>query len=442
MPKSFSFLRACHITDKRAHAIFIFFLLLFIIESTFNFGLNGTKSYADSRTYEELAKISIFTKDFWYGIRPIGIPLFYKVVNLDSHLIVATQNILYITTWSLLAALIFFNQNKKTTGLALALLSLYLALDPEIWLWNNIYLSESINISVWVSILGLTYHYSTTSKKLSLFALVALSIYYSTLRDTNAYQILILLPVIIFLTWRKSKILCLFSATLLLVAFVWSSYSSEGLEKNMVKKRWTYPILNTISQRILSDPDALSFFSANGMPVTKELLSMEGKWANSDNLRYYRSKNLADFRLWLMSKGKQTYIRYLISHPSYFFEQPLIEHQRILAFKECGLCWRAPNNSVFNKITSISHNNRLFIFAGLSVLLLALIATEPSKRALMIKPIFIWGIIIIGHLALALVTYHGDAMDVERHSLIIPISMKLCLIMILGEITLIQGRIK
>jgi hypothetical protein len=98
--------------------------------------------------------------------------------------------------------------------------------------------------------------------------------------------------------------------------------------------RWVFPFQNVLAQRILPDQEAFSFFTDCGMPVTPELLSLAGGYANSNERAFYDDPALQPYRTWLHASGKSCYMRWLLSRPLASLREPWLDLEWLLAFED------------------------------------------------------------------------------------------------------------
>jgi hypothetical protein len=88
--------------------------------------------------------------------------------------------------------------------------------------------------------------------------------------------------------------------------------------------RYKLPLTNTIIIRILPNQQYTTWFKSEGMPMIDDLkanLSNVNPLDESKVKVYnmYNDQKYEPFFNWIKSKGKKTYIKFMLSHPSYFF---------------------------------------------------------------------------------------------------------------------------
>src|SRR5258706_2355896 len=95
-------------------------------------------------------------------------------------------------------------------------------------------------------------------------------------------------------------------------------------------RRWQYPLMNVIGQRMLVDESRTAFFAANGMPTDAKVMRFRGDFAHSHGNAIFRDADMAYFRDWLDARGKATYVYFLLSHPGDSLREPLQAYRTIL----------------------------------------------------------------------------------------------------------------
>src|SRR3990167_8350871 len=85
-----------------------------------------------------------------------------------------------------------------------------------------------------------------------------------------------------------------------------------------------------------------AYFENHGMPVTDSLMARADKWSHEDDFAYYKDPDLEQFRNWLYTKGKSTYVRYLLTHPAYLISEPFHDLQHMMFSTKSRLMYYAP----------------------------------------------------------------------------------------------------
>src|SRR5215813_618518 len=97
-------------------------------------------------------------------------------------------------------------------------------------------------------------------------------------------------------------------------------------------------LANIIQIRILPDPEHRKFFAERGLPISPTVMERSGTPAWVDNDWFEPDSALSDrpdlvaYRHWVVAKGPQTYMAFLLTHPWYLvrsiFYSPNVPHQR------------------------------------------------------------------------------------------------------------------
>jgi len=183
------------------------------------------------------------------------------------------------------------------------------------------------------------------------------------------------------------------------------------------------PIVNNMFQRILPFEDRVKYFEAHGLPVTTELMSMKNKWANADNWRWYIDPRLAAQREWNYRYGRQTYMKYLITHPKYVVASAFDYRDLLLYLDGEHNIWHKNAKSINIRILSVFFLNddvdlKMFLALLLSSLILLFIIyyKQGKDDGEHITMILLTCYIILITIPLGILIFHGDLMDLARHS--------------------------
>ena len=407
------------------------YLFLALIGISFVYLILQLKSYlnvretaliGDSWSYLYGAGLDLNNPAFFSERRPWGILLIYKILGNSPTAIDIFQLSLSTLAWLWLAwtfARSLKNNWIKLTGFAV---TLGFSLTPTVQLWNHAVLSESLSISLLVFILALFMQLSQGWKWRYLFWLILFFAFWMSFREANAYIALFVALALLLMgfvrrTFRVYWLLSFFIGMAFLVNYQFSS--AYGLP------RWALPLAEVITHRILPDQEHLEYFAENGMPVTPELMALSGKNANDDNYAIINANELKKFSRWLFNDARNVYVRFLLTHPIYTITSPLVDIKALLGYDYLD-GFHIPN---YTPALPKQVNGLLYpvgwFWPYLWVSLLAagfILATNlrTKERAY-------W--IIVAFLLLSLpqlyLIWHGDALDVERHAVVMNIQFHL-----------------
>jgi hypothetical protein len=311
----------------------IFMLLLFSVCASLRWtneapAFEKAKGTADTAAYVRISDEAFLSKDFWVNTRPPMFPLVLKIFDADTIKVAAFQTAFSIFAWGMLALSLAYSLKGVLRPVAFGLI-LALSLDRHIAGWDVVLLTESISISLLALFLAawLWLLKEWSWGKESVLCLVAFL--WAFTRDTNGWILLMLAGLILlgvlFFGARKGY---LSVAIVFVLFFAFSNLSAE------VGKRWVFPFQNVLAQRILPDQEALSFFGDCGMPVTPELQSLAGGYANSNDRAFYNNPALQSYRVWRNEGGKSCYMRWLLSRPLISLREPWQDFEWLLVFED------------------------------------------------------------------------------------------------------------
>jgi hypothetical protein len=253
-----------------------------------------------------------------------------------------------------------------------------------------------------------------------MFLLSLVAFLWAFTRDTNGWILLMVAGLIILgvLFWRARK-------RYLSVALVFSVIFSLSNLSADIGHRWVFPFQNVLAQRILPDPESLSFFADCGMPVTPELQNLAGGYANSNERAFYTDPALQPFRDWRNESGKSCYMRWLLSRSLTSLREPWVDLEQLLVFEDVSRFYPQRYNPVlpwYAERALYPQDGVLWLWALSTIGALAAI----WKRAWQANPA--WAVflglclLIYPHL---FIVWHGDVPGTQRHALTISLQFVL-----------------
>jgi hypothetical protein len=287
--------------------------------------------------------------------------------------------------------------------------------------WTAQLLSESLTMSllfIWIASFLLVW-----KKKNLLFLLfhILVMILFSFSRDTWPYILILFYFLVTVYTIFSHR--SIFPKAFFLLSFAVILFFVQ-LNTAKVGQRHRLPLMNTLAVRILNNPDFTAWFEVRGMPEVKILHPVYRKVDVSiDSDRHkvwnlYWNKDYKAFSDWTIRDGRQVYMKFLLSHPGYFFllHESKPQLRRILAYN----LWYTPSLRGYSRITE-----PIFPFFGIisvSVFCLLLIFLFYRKRdPVLLFPVLLWLIFV----ANVFLSYNADALEVERHLFITMIAIQL-----------------
>jgi hypothetical protein len=386
------------------------------------------KDFNDPADYLQQSKIPLSSREFYaphqQGVffpRAFTVPLFYKLAGSNPEVIIQMQKFIYSLSTLFLAYALMLIINRVWLRY-LMLFSVYLLMSWwNILGWASQLLSESLSVSLllcWIASFLLVW-----KKKNPFYLLIHIlvTILFSFSRDTWPYIIILfyfLISVFTVFSQRSffPKAFFLFTCSVILF-FV-------QLNTARVGHRHRLPLMNTIAVRILSNPDYTAWFEVHGMPDVKILhpkyrrvdITLDSDRHKIWNI--YWNKDYNAFSNWTENEGRQVYMKFLLSHPSYFFlfHETKQQLRRIFAYN----LWYTPEIRGYSRLTEPIFP--FFGFVSVSVFCFLLIILFFRKRdPVLLLPVLLWLIFF----ANVFLSYNADALEVERHLFITMIALQL-----------------
>src|SRR5258706_455697 len=184
--------------------------------------------------------------------------------------------------------------------------------------------------------------------------------------------------------------------------------------KTISKKGGHYklPLFNSIAARVLPNPEYTRWFVNHGLPnvkkLKKDLVGFDGG-KNKDKLyKLYNDSTNQAFFDWITTKGRTSYIHFLITHPSYalLLDENKEHLQRIFAY---NLTFTGPAKGYSYLVQNIFPLFSWYMTLILAIILIILFF-KHKRQVFLFPPLIL--IIFVFHV---LVSYNGDAMEVDRH---------------------------
>ncbi len=388
----------------------------------------------DTVVFLHMAALKWTNPYFYHGLRPPIAPILHSLVNgaENIHNIIMLQTIISYLSWIFLAFMtVRFLKDYLMKAFAFFLIA-FIPLGGFIHYYNLVILSESFSYSFLAVFLGsyLWYYHKRSIVSVVFLAIVALIFAFT--RDTDAYRVLLMTLPIMFLIVQeirnKTRSVMRHAALFIIfiLIFIGSNYSTSNIHCRdcatpYMKARWFMPTINNLYQRILPFEDRVKYYQDHGLPVTPELMAMKYKWASSNNWQSAFDPKLAAQGEWNYLHGKQTYMKYLITHPKYVFTSALDYRDLLLYLHGTRNVWYHATAKPFDPRSIFFLNDdrdlKMFIVLSLSSLILVLILYVRHGRddSGDIMRILLIGYIIFITIPIGILIFHADLMDLARH---------------------------
>ncbi len=374
--------------------------------------LERARHVSDTPAYMRIARLPLSDLDFWLNARPFIFPLVIKAFGGNQPAVASFQAAFSILSWGLLAlAVASWLQNPALRLLTFGLL-LTFSLEPHIAGWDLVMLTESLSLSLMALFIAAWLWLLKGWRRWKVAALLLVAFGWAFCRDTNAWLLLMLagllsLAVLFFGANRRFLALALAFALL----FALSNFAANK------GQRWVFPFQNVLAERILTDAQALTFFSDCGMPLTPELLQLVDGHAGSAERAFYEDPALESYRLWLYADGKSCYVRWLLSVPQQSLSQPLADFETLVKFERAERFFPQRYQSILPwRLAAVLYPRQalLWLWALTSVAALVVLAWRAWKTNPAWMVFLALSLLIYPHL---FIVWHGDTSGMDRHAL-------------------------
>ena len=419
-----------------------------------NYRVDSVYTTPDTDSYASVGEAGLRSQAFWAGERPPTVPLVLRIFGLSTgvlndpssfphHARVFTQfqSILSAAAFIVLGLAVASHvRHWWLKACALAIVAAF-GMTMDVSQWNRMLTSESLStsfLSLWIALWLVALDAWRKWDRLSIVLRVALGlglgflgVLYSFARDANAFLLLALsIALALGLASRRVRahpaVRAYLSLTVFLAGVFLLQYGLMGRAG-----RWVVPLANVLHVRILPSEEGRSFLAAAGLRVEVlpvGILSSDcGDDCDEFHLQLMVGKGGRVLLDWIRLSGKASYLRYLASHLSRAFVEPVANAEELLSGDSTEY-----RNRVYPDPQSALHLRNIFyprstgvvLFWAAALLLgmIAMLFTEPPRIAALIPLI-----LLLTAYPLMLVVWHGDAAEVERHATQIGFQVRLAL---------------
>jgi hypothetical protein len=400
--------------------------------------------FGDCEDYLDQSEMALWSIDFFipsphpgFYPRPFTIPLFYKLAGSDPESIVWMQKIVYCMAIGVFVnSFLILIKNKLIRIAVLPFLYYFFTWWVIVGFTENL-LSESLSMSflfLWIAGLILCIYFKN---RYTLVLVLFISTLFSFTRDTWPYIILLANALLLAVYYRKDvrlkRNLLVLNAYGVLI-FLFQSHTAT------VGERYRMPLYNVLSTRVSKNPEYVAWFKERGLPMADSLtlnlshIDPDNRKAISEMYDSYNDSSYQPVRDWIMKKGKNTYIVFMLTHLSYFFLQDQSPEQKARIFSTANHDYYLKAKGYYEEV------DKVFPFFSLPFLLYtSLILTGLGLVA---KPVqissFFPGFLIVLFFAHVFLSYNTDTFEVKRHLFITQVMIQLTSILAL---TLLIDRI-
>lgn len=402
--------------DRRGILIAVVLLLSFLAYAVLRWSsaspaFDHARQISDTKAYLRIAGEPLHSLNFIADNRPPVYPFVLKVFRGNLPIVAAFQTGFSIFAWGVFALAVARSFRDWLRPFAFFVI-LLLSLSKNISGWDVVILTESLSLSLMVLLLAAWLWLLQGWMNFKAMIMILVAALWAFTRDTNAWVLLMVAvaALVSVLTLGASKRYLWISVGYVCL-FILSNWNAD------IGNRWVYPFQNVLAQRILPEEESVVYFSSCGMPVTPELLSLAGGFANSKARAFYVAPTLDSYREWLHAHGKGCYVRWLLASPVRSLTAPLTDLVPSIAFRESDRFFPqqlgAMVPSFLEALVYPAHG--VLWMLGLSTLL-ALAAwcfkTWKFNRA--------WAVAVMLCLMVYpqfFIVWHGDTVGTDRHTL-------------------------
>ena len=414
---------------------------------------------ADTPNIIHSSRIPLLSWDFLTSNRTPTIALIYKILepasgyeiarlsepavsgtvelafNPGLHRVAFAQHIVAMLCWFTLAVVVARHLVSPILRIFGALLVLIFAISPQLTDWDHVLMTESISFSLFALVLALTLELSVRiardGRPLSLRTKLLAGVWLVSLlfwlfsRDSNAYQVLVTIgalavPLLIPRLRRQLST----RALLVLIALVGLMFAFHNVTLNQ-SDRWVNPFLNNLIHNVLPYEHRVAFFERHGMPVSDELLAFQTSRGNERGFL-----ELPDFMQWVYDRGASTYALFLLNDPRWTFSTLLSNVDYLFSVNTQPYFYR-PYNAALIRLSSFGDylhtttGSTVVLTVLLTLAFLAMTLLRRDRRGLALGYTFVW--LLLAEFAMLFVSFHGDTLGVQRHTLVAVMPFRLSL---------------
>lgn len=416
-------LNANSLSINKNTIFYVFVLLLFtsvsIVSINDVYYYDRWKLFSDSYDYLTQAKMDFFSFNFWFPAktkdfypRPFTVPLIYKMIGGDVSLIVMWQKIIHFLSATLLCISVSLFIKRQFLKYLLAVFICIVFCWWNILGWAQLILSESLSFSfTWIWVSSLLFWIKFNTRLTFSIHILSVLVFLFT-RDSWSYVLILFYVLGIITAYLFSKNLLKPMLVLLLTCCLAFIIQQKAIERG---ERQKMPVINNLVVRIIKDSSYLHYFVSEGMPMGEELReeyhAIDFTIDENRTLIYelYTSKKYEPLFDWVVKNGKSTYLKFMLTHPSYplmlnepsakmksFFVRNLYQYTR----GPIGISQYV--DSVFPVFSYLA------LFIGVVLLMLL---NMKAKHVIYI----LFTALYITFIANALIIYNADSLETDRH---------------------------
>ena len=373
---------------------------------------------SDTPTYTTASQTSIFSQEFYKAPGPFIFPLMLKLLRRNFRRVIVAQTLISIASW-LATALSIRQAMRTSTARWLAYIGvLATGLTPAFIMYDVAIATESLAISSTCVVIALGIRLATKGDHRYVVAFVFALIVAAFVRDINAIIAgslgLVALAALAVPSWRHAHGVRLTASAAVLIVV-----GGAAMTLSAAANRSYWPIAETITLRIADDPQAYRWLVNEGMPDDGAVQRLQDNYflqypAFQSDDAYYRP-----LRQWLDDHGQATYTKFLMTHPMFVISKPfeMLADQFTPNLEPIATAQHIRPDPIARTIGRLGLPSFRITAAWAAIattgLGIALWVGNRTRRRIGFTILGI-GFIVIPH---ALAAFHGDALELARHSL-------------------------
>lgn len=274
--------------------------------------------FPDTSSYVAVTRLGPFDPSFWWSERPIGVPLVLWLSGNNSRVFLVLQATLFALALAHLCWVVLKVLSSRVLAWITCATVVSLGVHPRFGLWHLEILSESLSLTLSILMFSTWILFSFEGDRRRLVHAVAVTTIWMAVRDVHivfgvVVAAALTLSALVFRNWTLRR-------TAATAAAVLVGFSSYVLAAQSISDRNLHPLINTIGERVLPDPDITATFVDRGMPLDDALAERAGSDAWSDDQAFLLSPNLERFRSWAKDDGRQALMTSLLVDASFWID--------------------------------------------------------------------------------------------------------------------------
>jgi hypothetical protein len=373
----------------------------------------------DTLVYESMARQPVTSRAFFAGDRPLGYPLYLKVVHHNQTAATVGQLAVGVLAWLALALVAARATRDPVLRIAVATVVLAIGASFDVIQWDLAVSTDSLSVSLCVGALAAALWLRERWTASRLAVLVALVFAAAAERDSNgaflgAVAVVALVAILVRALPRRALVVCV---ALIFAAALSTSSANAGHRSDI-------PLRDVITLRVLTSPERTAFLLSRGLPLSRrEIAAARGQCANPTPMIGCATIDNPRFYSWIHERGRAAYLALLARFPATTLSEPM-EHldwslgTRVRLERQTGE--RAPVSQLLETVVFIRNPLVLLISAAVVITSSVLLRRRRGRGPYVIAS----ALILLTYFHLWLV-WSGGALEVTRHSLVASIQLRL-----------------